>query len=116
MNSIFIEAVNRGIENKNLSLRGLARKTGLDVSFISKILSGKRNPPSREEDIRKIADVLDLNPEKLILRAGRIPSSLSRLFSNEDFLDSLITGKVFSPPAASHSDETPKSGLEDELL
>ena len=39
--------VSSALEQQGISLRELARKCGLDVSFLSKILNGKRNPPSR---------------------------------------------------------------------
>ena len=72
-------------------MRELARGTGLDVSFISKILSGHRNPPSLETDIISIAKALDIDPDELIIAAGRIPENMQSFFENaavrEEFIE-----------------------------
>jgi transcriptional regulator with XRE-family HTH domain len=68
----FKNAIKKAIKTKGLSLRALSRETGIDLGFLSRILSGQRNPPSNSYII-KIANILDLNPDQLIVDAGRIP-------------------------------------------
>jgi transcriptional regulator with XRE-family HTH domain len=68
----FSKAIKYGLKKKGLSLRALSRDTGIEVSFLSKILRGQRNPPPNSYII-KIANVLNLNPDQLIFDAGRIP-------------------------------------------
>lgn len=94
MNKYFNRAVKKGLKDKDISMRELARNSGLDVSFLSKMLSGKRNPPSREEDIRKMAKALEIKPEILIFAAGRIPEKLIPFFMKEDTAESLLAGKI----------------------
>lgn len=45
-------------EKKNLSIRELARRTGLTASYISNLEKGRRNNPSKET-MEKIAEALD---------------------------------------------------------
>ncbi|OGS05767.1 MAG: hypothetical protein A3G41_02950 [Elusimicrobia bacterium RIFCSPLOWO2_12_FULL_59_9] len=71
---LFRELVLTGLKRKNWSLRRLCRKVSLDPSFFSKVLAGKRNPPSEEHALRKIAEILSLPPARLMVAAGRIPS------------------------------------------
>ncbi len=87
----FIEMIKTALVEKDISLRELARKSSLDVSFLSKILNGKRNPPSNEKDIKKIGKILDIEPDRLLFSAGRIPSSLQEMFNNKDFIEGLIS-------------------------
>jgi transcriptional regulator with XRE-family HTH domain len=55
-----------------ISLRDLARDTGIPVSTLSRILRGERKIP-KNEDVIKIAKTLRLNPKELLIAAGRIP-------------------------------------------
>lgn len=111
----FGRTLKQAIESKGISLRELARRSGLDVSFLSKILSGKRNPPSSEEDLINLARILEIRPEKLIIDAGRIPSALQDFFSDEVFIESLLSGKPPENPAPLRKGRSGR-GLEDELL
>ncbi|MFH1415104.1 MAG: helix-turn-helix transcriptional regulator [Elusimicrobiota bacterium] len=98
MKKEFIILIKQSLDEKGMSLRELARRSGLDVSFLSKILNGKRNPPSNEKDIKKIAGILGLDQDRLLFAAGRIPSYLQKIFDNEDFIKKLVadnTGKVY---------------------
>lgn len=45
----------------------LARRTGLSKVYIGDIVAGRRQP--REDKVRLIADVLDVHPRALLLRA-----------------------------------------------
>jgi transcriptional regulator with XRE-family HTH domain len=75
----FAKAIKSAMKQEGLSLRALSRETGIDVSFLSKILRGDRNPPPNSYII-KIAKVLNLNPDQLIFDAGRIPKHAINLF------------------------------------
>jgi transcriptional regulator with XRE-family HTH domain len=55
-----------------LSLRQLAKESGLSVSFLSRILGGDRKIP-KNEDIIRLAKALQLSPRDLLIAAGRVP-------------------------------------------
>ena len=77
--STFADRVRDGLRLRGLGLREFCRAVGLDPSFISKVLSGKRSPPSDEAALRRIAGVLGLDAPGLIVAAGRIPGEWRRL-------------------------------------
>ncbi len=91
----FNKIIKKGLKKENISLRELSRRANIDVSFLSKILNGKRNPPRKESDLRKIAESLNIVPELLILSAGRVPKNLYRFFVNKRLVKFLI--KAESP-------------------
>ncbi len=53
-----------------MTQRDLADAVGITVPYVSKIEAGKETPT--EEKIVKVAEVLGLNPDELILAAGRM--------------------------------------------
>ena len=77
----FAEVVRRRLAERGMGLRELCRSIGLDASFFSKVLSGKRNPPAEEKVLRQIAQALELDAPRLIVAAGRIPSEWERLWT-----------------------------------
>jgi transcriptional regulator with XRE-family HTH domain len=93
----FAAMVKGGMERRGLGLRELCRETGVDPSFLSKVLAGKRNPPSEEDVLRRLAQALEIEPARLIAGAGRIPSEWSRLYEDEgafDSVDRILSGPV----------------------
>lgn len=77
----FSRLVSDAMARRGLGLRELCRQAKLDPSFLSKVLAGKRNPPSEEDALRRIAAILETDAVELFVAAGRIPSewnSLSR--------------------------------------
>ena len=56
----------------DLSLRQLAKESGLSVSFLSRILAGERKIP-KNEDIIRLAKALQLSPSGLLIAAGGVP-------------------------------------------
>ncbi len=68
----FGRRINRRAHELGLSLRQIAEKVEMDPSFLSRIVAGTRNPPS-EEKIDRLAHVLEIPPEELLLEAGRLP-------------------------------------------
>ena len=85
----FAAVVSRALEASGLTLRGLCRECDLDPSFFSKVLAGKRNPPSEEPVLRRIARVLSLDEAELIVSAGRIPSEWQRLWSEPELFQAV---------------------------
>ncbi|MBI5631414.1 MAG: helix-turn-helix transcriptional regulator [Elusimicrobia bacterium] len=71
---------------QGLTLRGLCRAADLDPSFFSKVLAGKRSPPWDEAVLRRLAEVLQLDPVELILSTGRLPSEWRVLLGNPRIL------------------------------
>jgi transcriptional regulator with XRE-family HTH domain len=57
-----------------MTQRDLADAVGITVPYMSKIEAGKENPT--EEKLVRIAEVLKLNPDELILAAGRMPADV----------------------------------------
>ena len=80
----FAARVVTGLRGRGLTLRGLCREAGLDPSFFSKVLAGKRSPPSDEAVLRRIAEVLKLDAAELIVSAGRIPAEWSALWEDAE--------------------------------
>lgn len=86
-NNYFSGLIKERLKKKNISLRSLAKKIGLDPSFLSKVLAGKRNPPSDEKSLLKLARCLDCNPDMLVLSAGRIPRKYQTNKNRQKFLN-----------------------------
>ncbi|MFA6317905.1 MAG: helix-turn-helix transcriptional regulator [Elusimicrobiota bacterium] len=124
----FSRRVAEGMADRGVGLRELCRAVGLDPSFFSKVLSGKRSPPAQESVLRQIASFLGLDPVGLVVSAGRIPSEWRLLVEDPETLrsaHSLITGSPgrtqrivasAKPRANRPPSETRRGGLSDELL
>lgn len=112
-NPAFAKLIQEGMGRKGISLRELCRGVPLDPSFFSKVLSGKRSPPGEEAVLRRLASLLELDPARVIVSAGRIPSDWQ-----QDFLRRWEPGKEISKP---HSPAAARSApaasvLSEELL
>ncbi len=86
----FIKKVANSIKEKKLTLKQVAEYAGIDVSYLSKILSGQRNPPYEEKVIAKIAKILGLDEDELIFSAGKVPQKYQQYFSDKKFIKSII--------------------------
>ncbi len=82
----FSRLVVEAMARRGLGLRELCRQAKLDPSFLSKVLTGKRNPPAEEEVLRRMAAVLETDAVELLVAAGRIPSEWRHLTNNPDLL------------------------------
>jgi transcriptional regulator with XRE-family HTH domain len=60
-------------KEKGYSQRDLAKRVGLDFTYLSKLENDRAEYPPKEEAIRQIAIQLDLDAEELIFLAGRFP-------------------------------------------
>ena len=82
----FAALVTQGLKDRGLTLRAFCRAAELDPSFFSKVLSGKRSPPSEESVLRRIASLLGFDPAALIVAAGRIPAEWRPLWEDPELL------------------------------
>ena len=100
----FADLVRRLLRERGLGLREFCRAVDVDPSFFSKVLAGKRSPPSEDAVLRRIALALELDPCELIVSAGRIPAEWSRLWEELPLLkavDRLCQGADPLPAASS---------------
>lgn len=75
------QRIKKGRLARGMTQRDLAEAVGITVPYMSKIEAGKETPT--DEKIVKIADVLRLNADELILAAGRMPADvMDRLTAN----------------------------------
>ena len=63
-----------------ISQRELARRIGLDFSYISKVENGRLPPPSADT-IVAICTVFGINAETLLALTGKIPSEVQKTVS-----------------------------------
>lgn len=126
----FADLVRARMAESGLGLRELCRDAGLDASFFSKVLAGKRSPPAEEDVLRRLAGRLDLDPARLIVAAGRIPESWRALWTDPgafESVDALLAGRRPAPAAEprgrrsswvteARAPSRPAVRLEDELL
>lgn len=69
----------RGLRQaKGLTQRELASRLEIDFTYLSKLENDRGEPPG-EETVRKIAEILNADPEELLARAGRVPAELREL-------------------------------------
>lgn len=60
---------------QRLNQRTLAARVGIDFTYLSKIESGRMDPPSADT-IVKLAWALGANPDELLLLAHKVPEDL----------------------------------------
>lgn len=95
----FAQTVKEGMRARGLGLRELCRAADVDPSFLSKVLAGKRSPPSEEAVLRRIAAALGMSEPALVVAAGRIPREWSGLWSDQALFLS-VHGLASGKPAA----------------
>lgn len=120
LHATFVRAIREALKRKSWSMRKAAREAGLDSSFLSKVLSGKRNPPSDERVIVRLAQKLELDPDSLIIYAGRIPAKYQKDLEKPGVLELLSEVSTLPegerlPPAA-EAKKVVKEEIPDELL
>jgi transcriptional regulator with XRE-family HTH domain len=76
----FVTMVRGAIEKRKISLNQLAKRGGISAAFLSRILSRERSLPS-DKAILRIARILDIEPERLLIEAGRISEDLKSTLS-----------------------------------
>ncbi|MEF3305785.1 helix-turn-helix domain-containing protein [Paenibacillus sp. GYB003] len=71
----------RSLRKQNkITQRQLASLVGIDFTYISKIESGTMDPPAEDKLIR-MAEVLRVEPEELILSAKKVPTTFQKLIT-----------------------------------
>lgn len=77
----FINLVKEGIKKRQVSLNRVAERAGMSPAFLSRILNRERGLPA-DKAILRLASELDIQPpELLLIKAGRVPNSLSSALS-----------------------------------
>ncbi|OGR96607.1 MAG: hypothetical protein A2V88_01760 [Elusimicrobia bacterium RBG_16_66_12] len=122
----FSRLVGDALAARGLGLRAFCRRADMDPSYFSKVLAGKRSPPSDEETLRRLAEVLGLPPVSVIVAAGRIPTDWNALWSDPELLGRVhaLAARAVSPRPARRAPAAPASapaappagGLAEELL
>ncbi|MGD0488009.1 MAG: helix-turn-helix transcriptional regulator [Syntrophorhabdales bacterium] len=64
---------------RKLTLRQLAGKTGLNFTYLSKIENGRTDYSPSSESIRLLARILETDQVELLRLAGKVPPELERL-------------------------------------
>lgn len=64
------------------SLRRFAQAVGISATFLSKVETGEASPP-RAENIKKIATLLDADPDELLALAGKVDPELSEIIQKQ---------------------------------
>lgn len=77
---------------QRLGVREVARRARLDPSFFSKVLAGKRSPPSDDRMLERLAVCLEMSPTALYVYAGRIPPACQAAFESPRSLAALEAG------------------------
>jgi transcriptional regulator with XRE-family HTH domain len=62
---------------KGITQRELAKRVGIDFSYISK-LENDRLPPPAADTVVKICKVLSVAPDELLAATGKIPSQIQQ--------------------------------------
>ena len=89
----FVVLVREGLKAGSLSLRGICRASGIDPSYLSKVLQGKRSPPTDEKALTRLARILDVDPFILIISTGTIPSAMQSAMERPEFIQRVFAGK-----------------------
>ena len=102
----FVEILKDSIQSSGLGVRQLGRVSGLDPSFISKMLKCKRNPPD-DEAIEKLASALSVDRRRLLISAGRIPPEDIDLMLSLEVPRDVAAGTVHVSPSPMLQKEIP---------
>lgn len=109
----FGQAIFRARKEKGLNQRELADAVELNFTYLSKLENDKAEYPPKEEAIRAIARILDLNEEELIYLAGRIPQSEEEFIKrNYDKIPALFRRLQEDPDFAEQVFEATQSASE----
>ena len=88
----FGECLRQLRKEKRITQRELAKQINVDFTYISKIETGALQPPS-EDIIIKIAKILEINAEQMIILGKKIPTTYKD-FIVEDELAELFLREV----------------------
>ena len=71
------------------TLRKFAEHINLSPTFVSKMERGEFDPPG-EDKIIAMAQALSVNPDELVLMAGRVPNTIKAMILNRPMLVPLL--------------------------
>jgi transcriptional regulator with XRE-family HTH domain len=74
---------------KGLSQKELAERVDINFTYLSKIETGSAAPPA-EDTIRKLADVLRADVDKLTFLAGKVPKDLGEVLTGSRSMPTLL--------------------------
>lgn len=77
----------------NIGLREFASKVGISATYISKMEVGEYAAP-KEENIKKMADILKVNADKLLAMADKISSDVKEKINTEPKLYAAFLRRV----------------------
>ena len=63
---------------KGVSQRDLAKRVGVDFSYISK-MENDRLPPPSADTVLKICEALEESPDKLLALTGKVPTTVRKM-------------------------------------
>lgn len=90
----------KGLKRSRFSVREVAKKAGIQPTYLSKIERKEVGPPS-EGVIRSLAAVLEMDVNSLLVSAGRIPEDLQRiLMARPDIASQLLSAMKENPQQA----------------
>ncbi|MFC1958256.1 helix-turn-helix domain-containing protein [Chloroflexota bacterium] len=76
-----------------LSQRQLAIRAGIDFTYLNKLESGAKPPPS-EKVIIRLSKAIGVDTHELITSAGKVPSDIIKTLQDLDNLEYIRSGKV----------------------
>lgn len=78
----FIRLLDKSINEQGLTLREVARKVGVSIAYISRLMNKQRGLPA-DATITKFEKALAIEPGRLFDAAGRHDALASKMFKNE---------------------------------
>lgn len=112
MNPVVV-LIKQRIKDRKMSIRNLARNSGMDHSFLAKVIAGKRTLPREEKTLRRLAKALGLDPICFVFSAGLVPQEYQKIFSDPNFIRSL---SVQTSAAGGQTGPDAKKTITEELL
>lgn len=90
--------VRRERERRGISLRDMAKRIGVSPTYQSKVERGEFPPPA-EDKVKRIAEIIECNSDRLLALAGRVASELTEIIKRQptEFAVLLRTAKSLSP-------------------
>jgi transcriptional regulator with XRE-family HTH domain len=67
---------------KNISLRKFAEQVGVSPTYLSQVEQGNMDPPTAER-VKKMAEILGVNPDEWVALAGRVPDDLPKIIRKQ---------------------------------
>ena len=84
MSKSFGTFLRRTRKRKKLTQRALASEVGINFTYLSKVENDVPGFSSLSEPtLEKLADALDVDPDKMITRAGKIPSDVRQVLVDD---------------------------------